>query len=281
MIGGPSNMRAHRCEVLVVAFWLFAAGCGGNDGAGLGTDGGPGTGGSGPGRGGTKPGEAVGGAGGSGTAGTGGAAGSAGSGTGGTAGSGTGGSAGGSGGAAGGGTGGRGGMGGSAGAGSGGTAGGGGAGGGSSTDAPVDRPPDLAVDRTPDTAPDMPPNPCLAGGVCDTINREYVMAVARAQACAPTMPGQCAQRASQGLMCPGCQVWVNTRTELDPLVKRYTDEGCPQKCQPPCPLPPCRLMVKRACVAANSSQATADPDRIIAPPQGGHVCTESSLSTMN
>ena len=150
--------------------------------------------------------------------------------------------------------------------------------GGSGMDAPADRPPDLAVDHAPDTAPDVPPNPCATGGVCDVINREYAMALARARACQPTLPGQCAEQAAQGLMCPGCQVWVNTRTELDPLVKRYADEGCTEKCRPPCPLLPCRAMVKGACVLA-SSQAANDPARIIAPPPSGYVCSESGLTT--
>jgi hypothetical protein len=150
--------------------------------------------------------------------------------------------------------------------------------GGSGMDAPADRPPDLAVDHAPDTAPDMPPNPCTAGGVCEMINREYTMALARARACQPTLPGQCAERAAEGLLCPGCQVWVNTRTELDPLVKRYADEGCLEKCRLPCPLPPCRVTLKGACVLGSSLTAN-DPARIIAPPPNGYVCSESGLTT--
>ena len=69
---------------------------------------------------------------------------------------------------------------------------------------------------------------------------------------------------------------MNTRRELDPLVKRYADEGCVDKCRVPCPLLPCKAMVKGACVAANTL-AAGDPDRIIAPPQGGYVCTEAGL----
>jgi hypothetical protein len=102
--------------------------------------------------------------------------------------------------------------------------------------------------------------------------------LARPRPCQPTLPGQCAERAAQGLMCPGCQVWVNSRTELDPLVKRYADEGCTDKCRPPCPLLPCRVMVKGACVLA-SSQTANDPARIIAPPPNGYVCSESGLTT--
>jgi len=263
-------MRWRRSEALMVALWLVAAGCGGADGAGLGTDAGPGVGG--PGRGGTKPGDpGTGGAGGTRTAGTGGGGPS----TGGSGGSSSGGAAGGSGGAAGrGGSGGGGGSGGSGGSGGGGSAGSGT--GGSGMDAPVDRAPDLAVDRPPDSTADMPPNPCMTGGVCELINREYTQALARARACSPGVAGQCAEQAAQGLMCPGCQVWVNTPKELAPLIKRYADERCPDLCRVPCPLPPCRAMVKGACVAA-SNQAAADPDRILPPPQGGYVCTESGL----
>jgi hypothetical protein len=268
---GVSTLRWHRCAALMVALFL-AASCGGSDGAGLGAD--AGSGGAGPGRGATKPGEpGAGGAGGSATAGTGGA----GPTTGGSGGSGGGGATGGSGGAAG--TAGGGGSGGGSGGASAGSGGGGGPGtGGSGMDASVDRAPDLAVDRPPDATADMPANPCTTGGVCEQINREYSMALARARACTPNVTGQCAEPAAQGLLCPGCQVWVNTRKELDPLIKRYADERCPELCRPPCPLPPCRAMLKGACVAA-SSQAAAEPDRIIAPPQGGYVCTESSLTT--
>jgi hypothetical protein len=142
-------------------------------------------------------------------------------------------------------------------------------------DAPVDHAHDLAVDRPPDTTADMPPNPCTTGGVCELINREYTAALARARACTPSVVGQCAEQAAQGLLCPGCQVWVNTTKELEPLIKRYADERCPDLCRGPCPLLPCRAMLKGACVAA-SNQAADEPDRIIAPPQGGYVCTESS-----
>jgi hypothetical protein len=153
--------------------------------------------------------------------------------------------------------------------------------GGSGSDAPVDRSPDQTVDRTPDVTADMPPNPCATGGVCDSINREYMQALARARACTAAVAGQCTEKAAQGLVCPGCPLWVNTRKELDPLVKRWSDEGCVERCRVPCPLPPCALMMKGACVATGSSQQPADPPRIIAPPQGGHACTEAALTTTN
>ncbi len=65
------------------------------------------------------------------------------------------------------------------------------------------------------------------GGVsCSELETEYSKAVAEARMCNPEASGQCQQKVSTSLACPGCQIVVNSTTNPDAIRMQWMKQGC-------------------------------------------------------
>jgi hypothetical protein len=140
-------------------------------------------------------------------------------------------------------------------------------------DARPDATPDLApaVDRAPDVAP-MPDGPvelCGAGGMCATIEADYIKALQRARTCDPMAKNQCGQSRATTLGCPGCSAWVTSAVEVDSIRAQWDAAGCAQ-CKRICPLIACKLPTVGECRTGRGGPVAA-PDRIL--PPGGLLGT--------
>lgn len=132
--------------------------------------------------------------------------------------------------------------------GAGGMTGGTGGSGGARDAGPLDTaPPDAAP-------PDMAVDICASGGKCSQLEMDYTAALGRARACTANALGQCLYKASNTLACPGCEVWVNTTTELTSIRKNYDATGC-TKCVRLCPRIACVLLNKGVCTAPSFTTA--------------------------
>lgn len=124
---------------------------------------------------------------------------------------------------------------------------------------PLDAPRDLPVDLPADLAPDMRMPPDAEADTCescDTIAKQYTLALARARACNTLLKGQCSKQAASALTC-GCPVWVNSTTELETVRGQWEASGC-NRCAKKCPPVLCGLLTSGTC----SARGTTDQPEI-------------------
>jgi hypothetical protein len=123
----------------------------------------------------------------------------------------------------------------------------------------------------PDTSPDSPPSACSPGGLCDSIEKDYQAAVARAKACDPSIKGQCLHQVPSSLRC-GCKVWTNHTSETDILAARWEKAEC-NLCRRVCPLVLCRVLTDGVC---KSTAIAAEPLAIL-PPAARGTCENAAV----
>lgn len=94
-------------------------------------------------------------------------------------------------------------------------------------DGRADRTPDLVADGPNDLGSDITGGPgCGADTLCWNLRAAYSEAIIRAKSCS-SGNAACSAKAAGSLGClGGCQVWVNSTAELDPISERFSANRC-------------------------------------------------------
>jgi hypothetical protein len=131
----------------------------------------------------------------------------------------------------------------------------------------------------PDAGPDGPPSGCPVPALCADLIDEYAQAVVRAQTCMAGDDQSCGLRAPRTLRCPGCELWVTDRRELDRLRATFDAAGCADcpvrglTADGRCPTGPCAVTL-----TAPLCTVAPGPGSATGPPDGGQVagqCNEA------
>jgi hypothetical protein len=108
---------------------------------------------------------------------------------------------------------------------------------------------------------------CPVPALCSDLIDEYAQALVRAQGCTGGDDLACGLRAPRTLRCPGCELWVSDRQELDRLRATFDAAGCADcplrglTADGRCPTGPCAMtLTAPRCAASIAPGSAGGPD---------------------